>query len=242
MNKIWYLDSDSPERMSGNREWIESLLPCSRDVKISDGSMIKAEAIGVQCTIVEKELKMSFNKSGCRVFDTNGNCCAAAVKRSKLFEMQFKIKSSYFLAGRQKQFGLKEWHQRLANQNCRLVRSVLKRFDINFKDNTDECCTSCLEGKQHLNSTIVHVMSEEESCKTEGSLEDVINEEEVIIEIDDAKIEENQAREEKEEKNRAGGEDGSVALYDLRDRCLLNKPMYLEEHSMLSAVFLNEKL
>ncbi|KAF2890107.1 hypothetical protein ILUMI_16066, partial [Ignelater luminosus] len=46
MNKIWYLDSGTTEHMLGNREWIESLRPCSRDVKISDGSIIKAEAIG----------------------------------------------------------------------------------------------------------------------------------------------------------------------------------------------------
>ncbi|KAF2879658.1 hypothetical protein ILUMI_26520 [Ignelater luminosus] len=160
------------------------------------------------------------------------------VKRGKQFEMQFKIESSSFLAGGQKQFGLKEWHQRLPHQNFPQVRSVLKRFDIDFKDNGNECCTSCLEGKQHrfpfyssttkynsveemhknkianiVNSTIVHVMDEEESCETEGSLEEVVNEEEVITEIDEAKIEENQNR----EKNRAGGEDESVASYDLRD-------------------------
>ncbi|KAF2892446.1 hypothetical protein ILUMI_13731 [Ignelater luminosus] len=155
--------------MSGNREWIESLRPCSRDFKINNGSIIKAEAIGEVrvkafngfewidpilrnvldvptlkvnlfsiSPIVEKGLKMSFNKFGCRVFDANGNCCATAVKRGKLFEMQFKIESGSFLAGGQKQFGLKEWHQRLAHQNFQQVRSVLKRFNINFKDNEDE--------------------------------------------------------------------------------------------------------
>ncbi|KAF2883428.1 hypothetical protein ILUMI_22738 [Ignelater luminosus] len=63
--------------------------------------------------------------------------------------MQFKIESGSFLAGGQKQFGLKEWHQRLAHQNFRQVRSVLKRLNIDFKDNEDKCCTSCLEEKQH---------------------------------------------------------------------------------------------
>ncbi|KAF2894744.1 hypothetical protein ILUMI_11429 [Ignelater luminosus] len=158
MSKIWYLDSGSTERMSGNREWIESLRSCSRDVKISDGSIIKAEAAGevrvkafngFEWIDTILRLKMSFNKFGCRVLDANGNCCATAVKRGKLFEMQSKIESSSFLAGGQKQFGLKQWHQRLAHQNFRQVRSVLKRFDIDFKDNEDECCTSCLEGKQH---------------------------------------------------------------------------------------------
>ncbi|KAF2883240.1 hypothetical protein ILUMI_22933, partial [Ignelater luminosus] len=100
-------------------------------------------------TTVEKALKMSFNEFGCRVFDANGNCCATSVKRGKLFEMQFNIKSSSLLAGGQKQFGLKEWQQRLAHQNFRQVRLVLKRFDIDFKDNEDECCASCLERKQH---------------------------------------------------------------------------------------------
>ncbi|KAF2901712.1 hypothetical protein ILUMI_04473 [Ignelater luminosus] len=111
----------STEHMPGNREWIESLRPCSRDVKISDGSIIKAEAIG-----------------------------------------EVRAKCLMVLNG---------W--------------------------------TLLRGK--------------------------------------AEIKENQDRERKEE-NRAGDEDESVASYDLRDRCLLNKPKYLEDYSMLSAVYLNENL
>ncbi|KAF2894203.1 hypothetical protein ILUMI_11972 [Ignelater luminosus] len=221
---------------------------CSRDVKISDGSIIKAEAIGEVrvkafndfewietilrnvlyvptlkvnlfsiSTIVKKGLKMSFNKVGCRVFDANGNFCAIAVKCGKLFEMQCKIESSFFLAGGQKQFG-----------------SVLKRFDIDFKDNEDECCTSCLEEKQHrfqfYSSTAKYNnVGEMVSADLCGPME--------VANIGGSLIEKKNKK-----KNKAGGEDESVASYDLRDRCLLNKPMYLDDYSMLSAVSLDENL
>ncbi|KAF2904163.1 hypothetical protein ILUMI_02012 [Ignelater luminosus] len=243
-NKMWYLDNGSTEHMSSNREWIESSRPCSRDVKISDGSIIKAEAIGeVRVaslkinpfsinTIVEKELEMSFNKFGCRVLDANRNCCATAVKRDKLFEMQFKIERNSFHAGGQKQFRLKEWHQRLAHQNFRQVRSVLKRFGIDFKDNEDECCTSCLEGKQHRfpfysSTTKYNNVGEMVGTDLCGPME--------VASIEGI-------AKKKKKKNRADGEDESVASYDLRERCLLNKPMYLEDYSMLSAVSFDENL
>ncbi|KAF2880426.1 hypothetical protein ILUMI_25760 [Ignelater luminosus] len=99
-------DSGSTDHMSGNREWIESLRPCSRDVQISDGSIIKAEAIG-------------------------------------------KVRN------------------KIANE---------------------------------VNSTIVYEVDEEESCETGGSLEEVINEEEVITEIHEAEIEENQDIKEKKRR------------------------------------------
>lgn len=47
------------------------------------------------------------------------------------------------------QKSLKEYHERLAHQNVQHVKTVLKKNNIWFENDSEAKCESCLQGKIH---------------------------------------------------------------------------------------------
>lgn len=79
--------------------------------------------------------------------------------KGKLYELEMTVvkentqksaKSSALLSERiNPRETLTKWHRRLAHQNVIQVRAILKKFDIDFVDEEDFFCESCMLGKMH---------------------------------------------------------------------------------------------
>lgn len=174
----WYLDSGASEHMTGRREWFQNFKPFQSVIKIGDGSVLMAQGIGdirvkvhhesgwVETCILNvlfvPDLKMNlfsvsatmdkgFTLKGDKdrfYLLKNGGVYATAVRQDKLFALNFQTvceAQANAAVGNH----LMVWHQKLAHQNVNHIRKTLKDFDINFVDNKDFFCGSCMEGKQH---------------------------------------------------------------------------------------------
>lgn len=102
---------------------------------------------------LDKGLKVEADKHKC-VFRHNGIPVAVGERSGRLYEMLFKVvvaegvsESSAMIT-----HTLMDWHEKLAHQNIRHVKSFLKLNDIKIaKDcsDTDFFCDACVLGKQH---------------------------------------------------------------------------------------------
>lgn len=85
-----------------------------------------------------------------------GQIVGTGKKSRKLYELLVHLKipsenEEAFLSTFDKKVkNLKEWHDILAHQNVGHIRKVLKDYDVEFKDDQDFFCESCIFGKQHM--------------------------------------------------------------------------------------------
>ncbi|EZA59689.1 Copia protein [Ooceraea biroi] len=177
--EAWYLDSGASEHMTPRKEWLTDFKRIKKPVTIGGTTIdatgigdIKLETFDGKkwkpcvlkkvlyvpnlklnlfsvSSIADKDCKIIIDKDTCRIVDNNGNTRATAERDGKLYRMKFKLKEEHALSGKSSKKTLKQWHEQLAHQNFNHVKKVLDKFNINYIENKDEFCDSCMEGKQH---------------------------------------------------------------------------------------------
>ncbi|KAK9721521.1 Zinc knuckle [Popillia japonica] len=122
INHKWFLDSGASEHMTFER------------------NLYMASAIN-------KGYTMTANHDRCE-FIKNKRVCAIAKREENIYIMEFKYNDTDTITRANVTYSLKEWHERLAHQNCKRVKDILKERNIEYTE-VDGTCTACLEGKQH---------------------------------------------------------------------------------------------
>lgn len=107
---------------------------------------------------LDKGYQFKSDKVKCKLIKS-GSIVAVGVRKQKLFMMMFKVIVARNIGNGEghanvviKQESFKVWHERLAHQNVKQVRSFLKSMDVNFSDDDSFTCDDCLIGKQHRSS------------------------------------------------------------------------------------------
>lgn len=111
-------------------------------------------------TVVDKGYVQKVNENTC-VFLKNNEVRCIGYRHGKLYKMKFRCKkcidsnSVLNVAKEEKQISisndncsLRIWHEKLAHQNLNQVKQILKKNNINFKDESF-FCEPCAQGKQH---------------------------------------------------------------------------------------------
>lgn len=105
---------------------------------------------------LDKGLEMQSTSETCKLIK-KGRTIATGTRRGKFFVMQFAVKASPRSGWRKdtaqayvsSKDTLQNWHERLAHQNFRHVRQILKRLEISVKEAEDPFCEACTVGKMH---------------------------------------------------------------------------------------------
>lgn len=90
------------------------------------------------------------NSNQCR-FQRDGSVVAMGVRQSTLYKMLIRVKAASVACASVVVSGesIQVWHERLAHQNVAHVRRFLKRNGIDFIDDSNFQCVSCVLGKHH---------------------------------------------------------------------------------------------
>ena len=107
-------------------------------------------------TVLKRGYKQEADAEKSFFKDREGNIVVVAVNENNLFKLQFRLENSVLqsrLDDAEKclvSVSIKKWHEKLAHQNIKYVREILKRNDIKYIDDwNDYVCPGCVYGKQH---------------------------------------------------------------------------------------------
>lgn len=175
---VWIGDSGASDHMCNDRSRFKSLRKISRKITIPNNSKMEAVGIGSidvesynGSVWVKREMRNVLFVPGLkdnlfslgRVLDHGynliGNASSFKVLNGKeivvmgdrcssLISMRIRYPTGRALSARVEKLPLSEWHLRLAHQNARQVRNVLKKHHIEFVDE-DFQCEPCIMGKMH---------------------------------------------------------------------------------------------
>lgn len=106
-------------------------------------------------TALDKGLQQQSDMNECK-FLMQGRIVAVGVRRNRLFEMLFKVKSAdssvkhpeVQVHAADSQISLKLWHAKLAHQNIQHVKQFLKSVGISVNSSETFFCDACVYGKQ----------------------------------------------------------------------------------------------
>lgn len=177
---FWYQDCGATQHMTSRREWFSQLVELDQPICISIGDATKLYGVGVGNIELEAfdgqdwvpvrledvvyVPKLDFNlfsvgqtldkgylqqanseKSEFRTHE--GQIAAVAKREGNLFRMMFRMeRTDTCLAA----ISIRVWHERLAHQNIKYVKGILKRHGIEYVDDwNDYVCEGCAYGKQH---------------------------------------------------------------------------------------------
>lgn len=175
---LWIKDSGATHHLTGNLKWLSHIrsLGTPIPVEIGDSTKLEGTALGdvylnayngeKWCKIVLKDVlfvpELSFNLFSVTTALDKGYTQSATAEESVimeqgkpvliakrtggLFYMMFREMEEYSLPV----VSLKLWHERLAHQNVRHVKDILKKNKIKYIDDwEDHICKGCVYGKQH---------------------------------------------------------------------------------------------
>ncbi|KAF2889318.1 hypothetical protein ILUMI_16855, partial [Ignelater luminosus] len=74
---------------------------------------------------------------------------AVATREGKLYKMNFKKENDVADIELSVDNNLKLWHEKLAHQNFKQVKRILKKHNVEYETNDNEFCEACIEGKRH---------------------------------------------------------------------------------------------
>lgn len=174
----WICDSGSTDHLTMQKHWLCNYVDFAtpKDIKIGDGSVIKAYGCG-NIKIwsfdgdewIEKEITgVLFVPNICtnlfsqgKVLDhgyklysnsekleilDNNKVVAVGVRENGLFKMKFKFRNPVVLSAIKRKLTLEEWHRKLGHQNKKHVIEQLLKNDVDFI-NEDFKCDDCFVGK-----------------------------------------------------------------------------------------------
>lgn len=99
-------------------------------------------------TALDKGLTYEADQTECK-FSQENTVVATGTRIGKLYKMKIKVTISNAFHETAQMATVMDWHKRLGHQNMKHIRQILKKFDITAKDNKDDFCEGCLQGKQH---------------------------------------------------------------------------------------------
>ena len=145
------------------RSLLSNLKPLqeSIQVKIGDSTLLEATSTGNVYLCALFVPKLSFNLFSTMVVFVKGYTSRTDADKSEIFEhgkpvivaerngglfrMKFERKVEQALSA----VSIKTWHERLAHQNVRYVRDILKKNNISYVDEWNGyVCEGCIYGKQ----------------------------------------------------------------------------------------------
>lgn len=182
MSTSWYQDSGASQHMTSHREWFIQLVELDEPIPIVIGDATRLDGVAVgniemeafdgqkwypivlEDVIYVPNLKFNLfsvsqmldkghvqkaNVKESTFYSLNGREIVAIAKRKgNLYKMMLRREETSLIAQ-----SIKVWHERLAHQNVKYVRDILKRKRINYIDDWNNyVCTGCSYGKQHRSS------------------------------------------------------------------------------------------
>lgn len=179
----WYQDCGASQHMTSHREWFVQLEELDEPIPIVIGDSTRLDGVAVgniemeafdgekwYPVVLEDVIyvpNLNFNLfSVSQMLDkghvqkANGRestfysqdgreIVAVARRKGNLYKMMIRREKETCLMVQ----SIKVWHERLAHQNVKYVRDILKRKGIKYVDDwNDYVCTGCAYGKQHRTS------------------------------------------------------------------------------------------
>lgn len=179
----WYQDCGASQHMTSHREWFVQLVELDEPIPIVIGDSTRLDGVAVgniemeafdgqkwYPVVLEDVIyvpNLNFNLfSVSQMLDkghvqkANGNestfysldgreIVAIAKRKGNLYKMMLRREEETSLMA----VSIKVWHERLAHQNVKYVRDILKRKGIKYIDDwNDYVCTGCSYGKLHRSS------------------------------------------------------------------------------------------
>lgn len=179
----WYQDCGASQHMTSHREWFVQLVELDEPIPIVIGDSTRLDGVAVGniemeafdgqkwypvvledviyvpnlnfnlfsvSQMLDKGHVQKANGNESTFFDQDGKEIVAIAKRKgNLFKMMLRREEETGLMVQ----SIKVWHERLAHQNVKYVRDILKRKGIKYVDDWNNyVCTGCSYGKQHRSS------------------------------------------------------------------------------------------
>lgn len=164
----WVIDSGASEHMTFDRDLFTSTSFCQtseRSVVVGDGRHLPVLGVGeVQfinnklsevlyvpdlrvnlfsvSSATSKGYTVDLSKDKCQIFKSNV-LCETGLREENFYVINFIRDAQCALT-----VSLGEWHQRLCHQSLEHVKSVLRRNNINYSDDSHKC-VPCIKGKAH---------------------------------------------------------------------------------------------
>lgn len=179
----WYQDCGASQHMTSHREWFVQLVELDEPIPIVIGDATRLDGVAVgniemeafdgqkwYPVVLEDVIyvpNLNFNLFSVSQMLDKGHVQKANGKESifysldgrKIVAMAKRKGNLYKMILRREEEtslmvqSIKVWHERLAHQNVKYVRDILKRKEIKYIDDwNDYVCTGCAYGKQHRSS------------------------------------------------------------------------------------------
>lgn len=177
-SNAWIGDSGATDHMCNNKAAFKELIPYNKVIRVANGDSMTAVgkgSIDVRCyngkewvtrpmlnvlyvpeldcnlfslsKVLDRGYRLESTARLWKVFDGK-ELIVMGIRDNLIIEMQMQIVGANALLARSEKLTLGEWHQRLAHQNARHVREVLKRYNVPFVDRNFQC-EACVMGKMH---------------------------------------------------------------------------------------------